>query len=138
MPLQVLFLDCGDIRNVVFTASEFCTDGKQKLNLHVSHKSPLFVARNVFLTHVILSGTFNPTKDSLYLWNLWYSCLWDYATNNRFVEDLKKLMTRKNWTESLLNIPDKQTLESIMKIFRSWLKTATDTKQFYNMGLWQR
>ena len=101
--------------------------------------SPLYVARNVFLTYVMLNDSFDPTRDSLYLWNLWYSCLWDHPTNNRFVTDLTKLMKESpTWTaDSAIKISN-ETLESVFYIYKSWMKTATDTKVFYSMGLWQR
>lgn len=137
--MNVLLLDCGDMRNALFTASQFPNDGQTKLNLHVCNKSPLYVARNVFLTYVMLNDSFDPTGDSLYLWNLWYSCLWDHPTNNQFVTDLTKLMKESpTWTaDSAIKISN-ETLESVIYIYKSWMKTATDTKVFYSMGLWQR
>lgn len=71
---QVLFLGRGDMRNALFTASTL-TPAYKKLNFHFIDNSEIIIARNILITHILLSHDFSTTNpiDLSYLWDVWYS-----------------------------------------------------------------
>ena len=85
-----MFIDSGDLRNALLTASKLPIH--KSLNIHLADKNPIVTARNFLITHMILLSDFNPERDEdmEYLWHIWYSYTWGETTRQRFVKDLKK------------------------------------------------
>jgi len=83
-----LFLDSGDLRNALLTASK-APIGKL-VNLYLCDSCPMVTARNALISHIMISDHFNPEKeeDMRYLWDLWYSYEWEETTWAKFNRDL--------------------------------------------------
>ena len=87
---KVLFLDSGDMRNALLTASKLPDEKFLSIQMVDSHM--IITARNVLIVHIILSTDFDAEKDEDldYLWHLWYSFAWEDKTRKRFVRDVKR------------------------------------------------
>ena len=127
--LQVLFLGSGDMRNALCTASKI-NEAYHELEVHVSDNSNFIVARNLLITHIILSDDFDPFVPSniTYLWDLWYSCQWGEMTRKRFVKDAKKLLVGQ-WKHPSISLPDAKSFDHLKNIIKHWLDNACNMKQ---------
>ena len=129
IPLQILFLNCGDLKNALLTGAKM-TNAYKELNIHMSSYSILQGARDVFTAYILLSDNFHPGNptDFNYLWDVWYSLQWTEQTRTRFVEDIKKLSESIDqlWISSKVNIPNQKDVQNLKHIFKKWLHTASN------------
>lgn len=84
-------MDCVDMRSALLTVAKLPAS-VEMLEIHMSSSVIILMARNLLLTHVMLSSNFDPAchEDMDYLWSIWYSYQWSEAIRNRFVSDLKE------------------------------------------------
>ena len=108
--IQVLFLSLGDLRTALFTISKI-TNAYHKLNLHDHDEHRVNVVRNILLTHIMLSEDFNPS-DTDFIWDIWYSLKWTKSTRDRFLKNVKELLTH-NWNQPSTIILDEQSLPEL-------------------------
>jgi hypothetical protein len=120
--VQVLFLGSGDLRNALVTVAKM-SDAYPMLNLHMNDDCNLTTARNILITHTILSDNFNPSKDMDYIWDLWYSLQWNNFTRQRFARDVKTLMDIQ-WEKITHIFLDANDVKELKGILATWLKYA--------------
>ena len=120
---------CLDMR-VPFHTAALRTPAYEKLHVHLSHNTDnagTTTARNVLLTNIISSPSFDPKNDEdlHYLWDVWYSFQRDAATNKRFVNDVDLLLARQ-WSKHIhIRDEDLQILDSV---WTYWKLTASNMK----------
>ena len=112
------------MRNALFTISKL-TDAYPQLNVHLCDKSELITARNVLLSHIMLSDDFDPSKmsDVDYLWDVWYSTRWSETVRQRFITDLKQLIA-SCWSNNSIVVPGNLAMKSLETAFKYWLNHA--------------
>ena len=126
-----MLLDCGDMRNALLTASKFPLNATDKLNVHVSNKCPMIMARNLLISNTMLDLDFNPNnkQDLQYLWDVWYGFQWKDYNKHRFMKAVKQLIVL-DWSKTLnIKIADSKMIASVNKIFSCWLATANASKK---------
>ena len=136
------------MRNALFTASNL-TPAYKKLNFHFSDDSEIIIARNILITHILLSNDFSSTNptDLAYLWDVWYSaqactfCFkasrnsfinlkfiffqWSEATRRRFMKDVKELLGRQwNALDKKIVVLDVNHVQKLKNVFNSWLEMS--------------
>ena len=124
-----MFLGSGDLRNALYMATQ-CSDAYPELDIHMSDSCDTITARNFLIAHVMLSDSFDEssTADFQYLWDVWYGCKWDEITRNRFVNDCKRLIQKKQINSSI--IPHGADFDrQLRKILKGWLHTACNMNQ---------
>ena len=112
------------MRNPLLTISKL-TDAYPQLNVHLCDKSLVITARNVLLSHIMLSDDFDPSKmsDVDYLWDVWYSTRWSETVRQRFITDLKQLIA-SCWSNNSIIVPGNLAMKSLEMTFKYWLNHA--------------
>lgn len=89
--------------------------------------SPVVIARNVLLAHIITSITFDPSnKDDLdYLWDVWYNMEWSSKTLERFLEDVTLLTKTELFSKNVM-IPAVKDVDTLKVIWKFWLFSASE------------
>ena len=119
-----MFLCSGDMRNALYTISKL-TDAYPKLNVHLCDKSEVTTARNILLSHIMLSDGFDSKKisDVDYLWDVWYSTRWSETVRHRFIKDLNQLIASR-WSNEAILVSGQIGVKHIENTFQSWLYYA--------------
>lgn len=74
--MQILFLECGDLRNTLKTVSSGIA---KHFQLHLNHFSPtvlaVVLAQNILILKIITSQEFDTKneEDVAFLWDVWYN-----------------------------------------------------------------
>ena len=100
----------------------------ETLNIHLNDNdsnSGAVNARNILLTHIFTAEDFHPEndKDLLYLWDVWYSFLWNEETAKRFFKDIDLLLAHQ--LPISVNI-SKEDLSKLETIWTRWKTTASN------------
>ena len=115
--MQILFPECGDLRNTLKTVSSGIA---KHFQLHLNHFSPTVLARNILILKIITSQEFDTKneEDVAFLWDVWYNVDWPKQTQTRFKLVLKELMDN-NLPENVTIAKDSQ-LEKFKAVWLSW------------------
>ena len=115
--MQILFLECGDLRNTLKTVSSGIA---KHFQLHLNHFSPTVLARNILILKIITSQEFatKNKEDVAFLWDVWFNVDWPEQTQKRFKLVLKELMDN-NLPENVTIAKDSQ-LEKLKAVWLSW------------------
>ena len=113
------------MRNPLYTISKV-TEAYHKLNVHLCDPSAFITARNILLSHIMLSDEFDSKKmsDVDYLWDVWYSTIWSETVRQRFIKDLKQLIASRWSNESIVGPGEPMAMDVLEKVFNCWLKRA--------------
>ena len=84
---KVLFLESGDMRNALLTASKL--PDEKFLSIQMVDSIMIIIAQNVLIAHILPSTDFDAERDQNveYLCHRFYSFSWDDETRKRFVKD---------------------------------------------------
>ena len=124
-----MLLGSGDLRNALVTASKL-SDAYKNLNIHLNDDLDIVVARNVLMAHILLSDEFDPDNPAEvdYLWDVWYSLQWTENIRNRFLKDVRQILSSfHQWAESgnRIKISDPQGVEIMMYTLKCWRDMAS-------------
>ena len=132
-PLDLLFLACGDVRNLLCTLSELSLrmphECPKSLNFHLNDYDPSVVARNAVLLEV--ASAINPDipADVDFLWNIWYNLALSQATFDRLRLILSEVLERNfDCDESFLKFQDSGVLRECRDIWKDWRDLDLDVK----------
>lgn len=137
--MQVLYLCSGDMRNPLYTISKL-TEAYPELNVHLCDNSEIVTARNILLSHIMLSDGFDSRKmsDVDYLWDVWYSTRWSETVRQRFIKDLKELVASR-WANKSIVVPGQIAVKHLDAVFKCWLNYSNRmTPSIINEILMQR
>ena len=116
----MLFLGCGDLRNPFTTAVGCRLD--RNLEIHINDSNVAVIARNILIHRIVSSPKFDPNseKDLGYLWDVWYNTTWPESTLDRFLQDIKNLLTEP-LADNVCIIEGPNKEESWKEVCKNWL-----------------
>ncbi|XP_068748435.1 uncharacterized protein [Montipora capricornis] len=124
--LDLLLLASGDVRNILYTASEMSLRKPQErakcLNFHLNDYDPTIVARNAVLLEVASSIDPNVAEDLDFLWNIWYNMALSESDFDR-LQNILSVFAEKNFDgreQCILRFDDVAVLKECRDIWKDW------------------
>ena len=93
--------------------------------LHVCHSSSVMLTRSVFILSLVSRPSFSieNENDADYLWDVMYNQIWSRETKQRFIKDVKELVTETGNVKCSMATVEQQAVKSAVA---KWLKVLNN------------
>ena len=90
----MLFIGCGDIRNILASLSTRPPPHVTRMQLHLNDMNAAVLARSTLMLHMVCTGLVDAARpgDMQFLWDVWYNTVWSEATQDRFRGAVQSLL----------------------------------------------
>ena len=90
----MLFIGCGDIRNILASLSTRPPPHVTRMQLHLNDMNAAVLARSALMLHMVCTGLIDAARpgDMQFLWDVWYNTVWSEATQDRFRGAVQSLL----------------------------------------------
>ncbi|RPB28537.1 hypothetical protein L211DRAFT_818299 [Terfezia boudieri ATCC MYA-4762] len=131
-PANILVLNCGDPRNILFTLYNSDPDCSRVVDFTCCESEPAVLARNVLLFSLIIDDRNTGQDNSNLHWNIFYHLLLDEPSLQLLQRQSKKLleisMDETLWRHSgygnVLRMVSKDTLQQLRNFWTKYADTA--------------
>ncbi|XP_067687618.1 uncharacterized protein [Haliotis asinina] len=129
---EMLFLGCGDIRNVLHTIHVLHKDGTTKskgqiLNIHLNDFEKGILSRDLILLYLVRAIDPASDQDMRFMWGIWYDCLLSQDHDQRLQYVLQELSTAPASTFDVY-FGNLQTENCTREVLSSWISAETSGK----------
>ncbi|XP_046579204.1 uncharacterized protein LOC124286812 isoform X2 [Haliotis rubra] len=144
---DMLFLGCGDIRNVLHTIHVLHRNGTTKsegqiINIHLNDVENGVLSRDLILLYLV--RTIDPANDEdlRFMWGIWYDCLLSQDHSQRLQHVLKQLSTVPISSFDVY-FGNLQTESCTRKTLRSWMnaeitgRLTSDKREAFIRNMYQ-
>lgn len=133
---EMLFLGCGDIRNVLHTLHVLHKDGTTKskgqtINIHLNDIENGVLARNMILLYLVQTIDPANAEDLKFMWGTWYDCLLSPDHTKRLKQLMKELSTIPTSSFDVY-FGNLHTEICIKEALQSWLKVESISGKLTN------
>ncbi|XP_028515261.1 uncharacterized protein LOC110240393 [Exaiptasia diaphana] len=132
--LDLLFLGCGDLRNVLCTVSELSQRRPhhcpKSIDIHLNDYDPTILPRNAIILDII--GYINPDipDDMDFLWNVSYNMTLSKSHGDRLRQVITSLINIDQNDENgiTLRFQDSRTEQECLSVWKDWLELNLDVE----------
>ncbi|KXJ13390.1 hypothetical protein AC249_AIPGENE11907 [Exaiptasia diaphana] len=132
--LDLLFLGCGDLRNVLCTVSELSQRRPhhcpKSIDIHLNDYDPTILPRNAIILDII--GHINPDipDDMDFLWNVWYNMTLSKSDDDRLRQVITSLINKdqNDGNGIALRFQDSRTEQECLSVWKDWLELNLDVE----------
>ncbi|KXJ13382.1 hypothetical protein AC249_AIPGENE11864 [Exaiptasia diaphana] len=132
--LDLLFLGCGDLRNVLCTVSELSQRPPhhcpKSIDIHLNDYDPTILPRNAIILDII--GHINPDipDDMDFLWNVWYNMTLSKSHGDRLRQVITSLINndQNDGNGITLRFQDSRTEQECLNVWKDWLELNLDVE----------